>query len=517
MAEKSFYQLLDLSQQVSGAEIRSAFRKLVLTKHPDQGGDEEEFRDIQRAYEILSDPRKRRIYDRFGSAGLEKSAETLLAESFKAGAFAPDKQQSDLRHEIDSLRRENESLQRQLMIVKPQENNFASSFEAWLRNRDPKMMQVVTTDDIARVVGAEEIQAERRPLPKLESYSLNFCATGRIQEAIELKHQALPESLGWGQVLVNFLAAPVGALDRHLAQWGMIPGEVTAPDPFVAGSHGVGVVIEVGEGVRGLRPHDLVIACHPFAGTWRPLGVLDQHHLQPVPPTDVGPALLANFFSFVTAYRLLEDFGSLLPGDSIIQTGPETSVGQAVISLASLLGIKTINLLDDRDDFQEVVDALHALGATHVWKNEPAVVTRLEKSRTPKPRLAIDSRGGASLRRMLDCLRPGSTLVCIGADSMEPTPFPYPPLLYQGIEARGFWLYRWLEDSKASIPETIDLLLPLLEEGKLRMEFTVWEDLPNTYKAMAADSRINPVLKLGDLEQAAELVSRVGRLASTSS
>merc|ERR1712232_1195545 len=55
-----------------GKTIKKAYRKLCLIHHPDKGGDEHLFKEINAAHEILSDPQKRKIYDRYGLEGIEQ-------------------------------------------------------------------------------------------------------------------------------------------------------------------------------------------------------------------------------------------------------------------------------------------------------------------------------------------------------------------------------------------------------------------------------------------------------------
>lgn len=57
------YNTLGVSKDASQEEIKKAFRFLALRNHPDKGGSEEEFKKISKAYEILSDPEKRNLYD----------------------------------------------------------------------------------------------------------------------------------------------------------------------------------------------------------------------------------------------------------------------------------------------------------------------------------------------------------------------------------------------------------------------------------------------------------------------
>ena len=57
------YQTFGVSRDADGPTIKKAFRKLAMKHHPDKGGDEQQFKEIQKAYETLSDPQKRAEYD----------------------------------------------------------------------------------------------------------------------------------------------------------------------------------------------------------------------------------------------------------------------------------------------------------------------------------------------------------------------------------------------------------------------------------------------------------------------
>jgi molecular chaperone DnaJ len=73
-AERDYYTVLGVGRDSSDAEIKRAFRALARKLHPDvgPGADPERFREVAEAYEVLSNPETRRLYDRFGHAGLQR-------------------------------------------------------------------------------------------------------------------------------------------------------------------------------------------------------------------------------------------------------------------------------------------------------------------------------------------------------------------------------------------------------------------------------------------------------------
>lgn len=73
MAGKDYYKILGIEKSASQDDIKRAFRKLAHEHHPDKGGDEAKFKEINEAYQILGDEQKRKQYDQFGSGAFDGS------------------------------------------------------------------------------------------------------------------------------------------------------------------------------------------------------------------------------------------------------------------------------------------------------------------------------------------------------------------------------------------------------------------------------------------------------------
>ena len=76
---KNYYDILGVSKDADAATLKRAYRKLAMKWHPDKNKDNVEqaqakFQEISEAYDVLSDPEKRKIYDQFGEEGLKGGA-----------------------------------------------------------------------------------------------------------------------------------------------------------------------------------------------------------------------------------------------------------------------------------------------------------------------------------------------------------------------------------------------------------------------------------------------------------
>jgi molecular chaperone DnaJ len=72
--KRDYYEVLGVNKGASPDEIKKAFRRAAVEHHPDRGGNEEKFKEINEAYEVLKDTDKRKRYDQFGHAGVGGNA-----------------------------------------------------------------------------------------------------------------------------------------------------------------------------------------------------------------------------------------------------------------------------------------------------------------------------------------------------------------------------------------------------------------------------------------------------------
>ena len=78
MAKRDYYEILGVAKNATEEELKKSYRKMAMKHHPDRNpgnkGAEDKFKEAKEAYEMLTDPKKREAYDRFGHAGVDPNA-----------------------------------------------------------------------------------------------------------------------------------------------------------------------------------------------------------------------------------------------------------------------------------------------------------------------------------------------------------------------------------------------------------------------------------------------------------
>lgn len=167
------------------------------------------------------------------------------------------------------------------------------------------------------------------------------------------------------------------------------------------------------------------------------------------------------------------DVGS---GQWFIQNGANSGVGRAAIQFGKLWGLRSINVIRDRESASEtesLKEELLQLGADVVvtesqflsrsWKDQLAEITRNGRDNIG---LALNCVGGKSATTLARALGEGGTMVSYGGMSKQPVALPVGLLIFKDIRFVGFWLSKWNERDALGKQHMIDDILGLMRAGK---------------------------------------------------
>eukprot|EP01116_Phalansterium_solitarium_P015303 TRINITY_DN3369_c0_g3_i2.p1 TRINITY_DN3369_c0_g3~~TRINITY_DN3369_c0_g3_i2.p1 ORF type:complete len:290 (-),score=6.02 TRINITY_DN3369_c0_g3_i2:349-1218(-) len=232
---------------------------------------------------------------------------------------------------------------------------------------------------------------------------------GAPESVLRVETEDLPAEVFGSEVLVKMLAAPINPADENMiaGTYGFRPAL-----PAVGGNEGCGLVLAVGPSAArcGLAPGDRVIFTQPGVGTWRTAGVFDASQLAVV-PSDIAIEYSAMIsVTAMSAFRMLQDFVELRPGDAVIQNAATSAVGKCIIALAAERGVSTINVIRSRPDPTDVMRRLRTIGS----KSGCVVITedffptpecqRMLASELPAPKLGLNAVGGQSAVELIRAL-----------------------------------------------------------------------------------------------------------------
>ncbi|KAI9336843.1 hypothetical protein DFJ73DRAFT_849906 [Zopfochytrium polystomum] len=304
-----------------------------------------------------------------------------------------------------------------------------------------------------------------------------FSAYGPPASVLRVESRPL-EPVEPSYVKVKFLASPINPADINQIQ-GSYPIKPTFIDgTAIGGNEGLAQVIEVGSAVTSLRVGDRVLPYTTGFGTWRQYAVADEKAFLKVNAEGVSDISVATVtVNPCTAFRMLSDFVDLKEGDAVVQNGATSAVGQAVIQIARVRGLKSINIIRDRPNLDETVASLKALGADLVFTEEqirlPATTKAIKAlCGQGQPKLGLNCVGGKSATNVARILGSGGFHVTYGGMSKEPLAIPTSLLIFTDLHIRGFWMTRWFaacsQDAKADM---LNELFGMMRAGKFREPF----------------------------------------------
>ena len=291
---------------------------------------------------------------------------------------------------------------------------------------------------------------------------LQLIAHGEPSDVIELNTISEP-ALGQEDVLISMEAAPLNPSDFLFVngKYGVRP-----VFPSSVGAEGVGRIAKIGSKVDvALRGKRVLIIPTYEQGTWADQVVVPVRNI--VPMSDEADPLQLSMIGInpATAYLLLNRYVSLMPGDWIGQTAANSAMGQYIIALAKLAGVKTLNVVRR----EEAAEQVRQWGGDRVALQGDNLLKNIEEALGGKKlSLVLDSLGGAPVGELAKSLKPGGPIVVYSMQSGQFPAMPPKELIYRGLSLHGFWLINWIRSApRTEIEETYQKLGDLVADGSL--------------------------------------------------
>ncbi len=185
---------------------------------------------------------------------------------------------------------------------------------------------------------------------------------------------------------------------------------------------------------------------------------------------------------------MMIDFKTLKPGDTIIQNGANSAVGQAVIQLGKLMKINVVNIVRKRQNQQELNSYLESLGASHIYTEDMLRKSELINDlwkKIPRARLAFNCVGGKATTDMVRLLDDDATMVTYGGMSLQPIVLNTAGFIFKNFKAVGFWVTKFKETNPDEYKKSISYLCDLIAEKKFQapkcLTFQL-QDFPQAFK-----------------------------------
>src|SRR5438477_6154303 len=291
---------------------------------------------------------------------------------------------------------------------------------------------------------------------------LQLIAYGEPSDVIKLNTVSEP-ALGPEVVLISMEAAPINPSDFLFVR-GLYGVRPDFPSPV--GAEGVGRVTKIGSEVDvALRGKRVLIIPSYEQGTWTDQVVAPVRNIVPM-SDDADPLQLSMIgINPVTAYLLLNRYVSLMPGDWIGQTAANAAMGQYIIALAKLGGVKTLNVVRR----EEAAKQVRQWGGDRVVLQGDNLHMDIEEALDGKKlSLVLDTVGGTPVGELAKSLKPGGSIVVYGLQSGQFPAMPPKEFVYRGLSLHGFWLINWIRNApRTEIEEIYQKLGDLVAGGSL--------------------------------------------------
>lgn len=279
-------------------------------------------------------------------------------------------------------------------------------------------------------------------------------------ESLSLEEMPAP-ALGAGQVRIAIKAAAINFADTLMIQGKY---QEKPPFPFVAGFECAGLVTEVAEGVRHLRPGMRVIALSQ-QGAFCTETVADAAGVIPL-PEEMGFAEGAAFpVAYGTSHIGLVDRGQLKAGETLLVLGAAGGVGLTAVEIGKALGARVIAAASS----PEKLAIARAHGADETIDYAAEDLRARVKELAPKGvDVVYDPVGGDAFDAALRCMAWDGRIVVVGFASGRIPTVPANLLLVKQIAVTGLYWGAHMRNNPQRLASSLMELLGLYREGKLK-------------------------------------------------
>jgi NADPH2:quinone reductase len=226
-------------------------------------------------------------------------------------------------------------------------------------------------------------------------------------DALEVVEEECPEPKR-GEVRVRVLAAGVSLPDLLMRE-GIHPE--TPPLPFTPGWDLVGVVDQLGDGISGIEPGQIVAAL-PISGAYAEFVCLPQRELVPVPSELDAAEAVSLVLNYVTAYQMLHRSAKVRGAQRALIHGAAGGVGSALLQLGRLAGLEMYGTCSARG-----ASPVSDLGGIPIDYRQLDFVKEIHRLTGEGVDAVFDGIGGTHIWRSRKAVRPGGTVVAYGLTS----------------------------------------------------------------------------------------------------
>ena len=312
---------------------------------------------------------------------------------------------------------------------------------------------------------------------------VKFNNLGSPDNELYVSEELLDKKLEAFEVLIEVLFFPINPADLLLVE-GKYANKPKLPSSI--GAECIARVKEVGNKVKRFKAGDIVL---PLSrDNWTQEKIAKEDELINI-QKDIN-ILQASMLKVnpATAYLMLNNYLNINKGDFIIQNASNSGVGNYIIQLCKIYGIKSINFVRR----MEIEDNLKNMGADYVF-NLNSFEDKKEFIKKAKAKLFIDAIAGNKLNSVAELLTENAQIINYGLLSDEPMQLDAHNTIFKNITLKGFWLTLWLMRMP---PKEKDNLYKYL--AKLVLEEKIF-------------TPIQKVFYISDIKEAAKLAGNYNR------